>query len=118
MAKIRTTLAIDAKVWKAVRVRAARMGKRDCDIIEAALRRELGFDPLERIWAWNDMPEDEAMELALEAQGSVRRNDGPLAEEARAVTVSGDEHLLALAGRFPVRSPAEFRSLVRAQANA
>ena len=38
-----------------------------------------------------------------------------LAEEVRAVIVSGDEHLLALAGRFPVHSPAEFRSLVRAQ---
>lgn len=77
MTKIRTTLTIDAEVWKAVRVRAARTGKRDGDVVEAALRRDLGFDLLERIWARNDMPEDEAMELALEAQESVRRNDGP-----------------------------------------
>ena len=70
-------MTIDAEVWKAVKVRAARTGKRDGDVVEAALRRDLGFDLLERIWARNDMPEDEAMELALEAQGSVRRNDGP-----------------------------------------
>ena len=77
MTKIRTTLTIDAEVWKAVRVRAARTGKRDGDVVEAALRRDLGFELLERIWARNDVPEDEAMELALEAQKSMRRNDGP-----------------------------------------
>lgn len=31
-----------------------------------------------------------------------------LAEAARAVVVSGDQHLLELADRFPVRSPREF----------
>lgn len=76
MSKIRTTLTIDEEIWKAVRVRAARTGKRDSEVIEAALRRDLGFDLLERIWARNDSPEDEAMALALEAQESVRRNDG------------------------------------------
>lgn len=75
MAKIRTTLTIDEEVWKAVRVLAARIGKRDSEVIEAALRRDLGFDLLERIWARNDMPEDEAMDLALEAQDSVRRTE-------------------------------------------
>lgn len=73
MTKIRTTLTIDEEVWKAVRVRAARTGKRDSDVIEAALRRDLGFDLLERLWDRNDMSEDEAMALALEAQGLARR---------------------------------------------
>ena len=73
MTKIRTTLTIDEDVWKAVRVRAARTGKRDSDVIEAALRRDLGFDLLERLWDRNDMSEDEATALALEAQDSVRR---------------------------------------------
>lgn len=59
-----------------MRVRAARSGQRDSEVIEAALRRDLGFDLLERIWARNEMPEDEAMELAREAQESVRRNHG------------------------------------------
>lgn len=31
-----------------------------------------------------------------------------LAESERAMLVSGDRHLLALAGRFPIRSPAAF----------
>jgi len=73
MTKIRTTLTIDEEVWKGVRVRAARTGKRDSDVIEAALRRDLGFDLLERLWDRNDMSEDEATALALEAQDSVRR---------------------------------------------
>jgi plasmid stability protein len=72
MSKIRTTVTIDEEVWKALRVRAARIGKRDGEVIEAALRRELGFDLLDRIWSENDMAESEAMDLALEAQRTAR----------------------------------------------
>jgi plasmid stability protein len=75
MSKVRTTLTIDEELWKAVRVRAARTGKRDSDVIEAALRRDLGFDLLERLWDRSDLTEDEAMDLALEAQASMRRTD-------------------------------------------
>lgn len=73
MTKVRTTLTIDEEIWKAVRVRAARTGQRDSDVIEAALRRDLGFDLLERLWDRSDMAEEEAMALALEAQGSASR---------------------------------------------
>jgi hypothetical protein len=76
MTKVRTTLTIDESVLRAVKVRAARTGKRDSEIIEAALRRDLGLDLLEQIWSRNDVPEDEAMELALEAQESVRADTG------------------------------------------
>lgn len=38
-----------------------------------------------------------------------------LAEASRAVIVSGDQHLLSMAGRLPVQSPAEFLRFVRAQ---
>ena len=65
MTKIRTTLTIDEEVWKAVRVRAARTGQRDSDVIEAALRRDLGFDLLERLWERSDMTDDEATRAAL-----------------------------------------------------
>jgi hypothetical protein len=71
--KVRTTLTIDDEVLRAVKVRAARSGKGDSEVIEEALRRELGFDVLDRIWARNDMHEDEAMELAVEAQHRTRR---------------------------------------------
>lgn len=74
MPKIRTTLTIDKDVWKAVKIRAARTGQRDSEVIETALRQNLGFDLLDQIWAQNDLAEDEAMELALEAQNSTRRS--------------------------------------------
>lgn len=68
MAKTRTTLTIESSLWTAVRVRAAREGKRDSEVVEAAVRRELGFDLLDKIWEENDLPEDQAMKLSIEAQ--------------------------------------------------
>ena len=61
-------MTLDEGILRAVKVRAARTGKGDSQVIEEALRRELGFDLLDRLWAKNDLDEDEAMELALEAQ--------------------------------------------------
>jgi len=72
MPKVRTTLTIDEEVLRAVKVRAARTGKRDSEVIEEALRRQLGFDLLERLWARNDLTEDDATTLAVEAQHSTR----------------------------------------------
>ncbi len=72
MAKVRTTLTIDADVLRAVKIRAARTGKGDSDVIEEALRRDLGINLLEQIWAANDMDEADAMALALEAQHAAR----------------------------------------------
>jgi hypothetical protein len=74
MTKTRTTLTIDAEVLRAVKVRAARTGKGESEVIEEAVRRDLGIDLMDRLWARNDMPEDEAMELALEAQQKARRD--------------------------------------------
>ena len=74
MAKTRTTVTLDERVMRAVRVKAARTGRRDSDVIEEALRRDLGFDVLERMWERADMDEDEAMELAVEAQHDSRRS--------------------------------------------
>ena len=72
MPKTRTTLTIDEDVLRAVKVRAARTGKGDGEVIEDALRRDLGMDLLDRMWAGNDLDEDEAMELAVEAQHATR----------------------------------------------
>jgi len=66
--KVRTTVTLDEDVLRAVKVKAARTGKRDSEVIEEALRKDLGFDLLERLWAKADLDEGEAMELALEAQ--------------------------------------------------
>ena len=53
-------------------MRAARLGKGDSDVIEEALRRDLGLDLLDRLWAANNLDEDEALALATEAQHRTR----------------------------------------------
>lgn len=73
MTKTRTTLTIDEEVLRAVKVRAARTGKGESEVIEEAVRRDLGLDLMERLWARNDMAEEDAMELAVEAQQKARR---------------------------------------------
>jgi hypothetical protein len=73
MPNARTTLTIDERVLRAVRIKAARTGRRDSEVIEEALRRDLGLDLMEGIWARADLDEDEAMQLAVEAQHEARR---------------------------------------------
>ena len=60
MPKVRTTLTIDEEVLRAVKVRAARSGKGDSEVIEEALRRDLGLDLLERLWDRNRLSEEDA----------------------------------------------------------
>jgi hypothetical protein len=73
MSKVRTTLTIDEEVLRAVKVRGARTGKGDSEVIEEALRRQLGFDLLERLWQSDDLGEEDALALAVEAQHETRR---------------------------------------------
>ncbi|MFT5564010.1 MAG: hypothetical protein ACI970_000730 [Myxococcota bacterium] len=68
----RTTITIAEDVLRAVRLRAARTGQRDSQVIEAALRRDLGLDLLDELWAGAELDEDEAMALAREAQQRTR----------------------------------------------
>ena len=72
MPKTRTTVTLDEEVLKWVKVRAARMGKGDSEVIEDSLRRDLGLELLERLWSENQMPEDQALKLVVEAQHSTR----------------------------------------------
>jgi len=73
MSKTRTTLTIDEEVLRAVKVRAARLGKGDSEVIEEAVRAHLGLDLLDRLWERNALGEQEAVELAVEAQHATRR---------------------------------------------
>jgi Ribbon-helix-helix protein, copG family len=73
MSKVRTTLTIDEAVMKAVKLRAARTGRGDSQVIEESLRRDMGLDLLERLWERNDLPEHHATTLAVEAQHKTRR---------------------------------------------
>jgi hypothetical protein len=72
MAKVRTTLTVDEDVLRAVKVHAARSGKGDSEVIEEALRRDLGLDLLERLWDRNRLTEPDALALAVEAQHATR----------------------------------------------
>src|SRR6266511_3626582 len=125
MPKARTTLTIDEDILRAVRVRGARTGKGDSQVIEDALRRELGFDLLDRLWQRGDLGEDEArafLELLRDAAvlasdpaaGSHQSSDPgdnyllALAEAERAILVTGDAHLLVLADELPIVTARSF----------
>jgi hypothetical protein len=72
MPKVRTTLTLDGDVMRLVKVRAARQGKGDSEVIEESLRRDLGLDLLDRLWSKDPLDEEQAMRLALKAQHSTR----------------------------------------------
>jgi len=72
MAKVRTTLTIDEEVLRWVKIRAARTGRADSAVIEESLRRDLGLDLVDRMWERDDLSEDDAMKLAVEAQHRTR----------------------------------------------
>jgi hypothetical protein len=65
-------VTLDEEVLRWVKVRAARMGKGDSEVIEDSLRRDLGLELLERLWSKNQVPEARALKLAVEAQHSTR----------------------------------------------
>lgn len=62
MAKVKTTLSIDEGLMRQVRVRAARTGRRDSEVLEAALREGLGI--IDRIRARAALSEEAAHEVA------------------------------------------------------
>jgi plasmid stability protein len=72
MTRVRTTVTLDDEVLRAVKIRAARLGRGDSEVIEASLRRDLGLDLLDQLWAGHDFSEDDAIALAVEAQHSTR----------------------------------------------
>jgi hypothetical protein len=73
MPKVRTTLTIDESVMRAVKLRAARTGRGDSNVIEESLRRDLDLDLLDRLWERNQLSEEDATALAVEAQHKTRR---------------------------------------------
>lgn len=73
VSKARITVTLDEEILRAVRIKAARTGRRTSEVIEQALRRDLGLDVLEQIWQSADLDKDEAMRLAVEEQHKARR---------------------------------------------
>jgi hypothetical protein len=80
MAKTRTTVTLEEDVFRAVKIKAARTGKRDSQVIEEALRRDLGIEGLEDLWGRvTPAPEAEGAALAdaeLHAMRKERRAPG------------------------------------------
>lgn len=74
MPKARTTVSLDEDVFRAVKIKAARTGKRDSQVIEESLRRDLGLDDLAEIWARvTPATEDEGLGLAADELRAMRR---------------------------------------------
>lgn len=80
MSKSRTTVTLADEVFRAVKIEAARTGRRDSQVIEEALRRDLGLDALDDIWSRvRPVDEREGMALAnaeLHAMREERRETG------------------------------------------
>jgi hypothetical protein len=51
MARVKVTYVVDEDVARATRVHAARMDRRDSEVVEAALRSYLGLGLLDELWA-------------------------------------------------------------------
>ncbi len=82
MPKTRTTVTLDQEVIRAVKIEAARSGRRDSEVIEDSLRRNLGLDALDELWARvKPAPEGEGLELATSElhamRGEKRAASGP-----------------------------------------
>lgn len=73
MAKVKTTLSLDEELMRHVRVRAARTGRTQSDVLEQALREGLGM--IERIRSKNESTEEEALALASKAVHDVRSEE-------------------------------------------
>jgi hypothetical protein len=74
MPKTRTTVTLDKDVFRAVKIKAARTGKRDSQVIEESLRRDLGLDDLQDVWARvRPAPEGEGMGLATAELHAMRK---------------------------------------------
>lgn len=73
VARTKATVYLDPEVLRAARIRAARTGKRDSDVVEDALREYLGLAVIDRIRSRSDLDPDEALRLAYDELRKVRR---------------------------------------------
>jgi len=75
MARKKTTVYLDEGLLRKAKVAAARAGKHDYEVIEAALQRYLGLEAADRVWARNaaePLDPDEALALAYDELRAMR----------------------------------------------
>lgn len=70
MAKVKTTLSLDEQLMRHIRVRAARTGRTQSDVLEQALREGLGA--IDRIRSKNEADEEEVLDVASRAVHEIR----------------------------------------------
>ena len=73
MARTKATVYLDPDVLRAARIRAARTGRRDSDVVEDALREYLGFGLIDRIRSRSHLAPEEAERLAYTELHAARR---------------------------------------------
>jgi hypothetical protein len=79
MARTKATVYLDPAVLRATRIRAARRGKRQSEVVEDALREYLGLAVINRVRARSNLTGDEAMALGygeLQAERRARARRG------------------------------------------
>ena len=69
----KTTVMLDADLMREIRVRAARSGRSQSEVLEMALREGLGA--IEEIRAKTGLSEEEALDLASEVVHEIRSRD-------------------------------------------
>ncbi len=71
--KRKTTIYVDDKVLRALKIAAARAGQHDYEVIEQALRAHLGMDLLQRAGSNSGLNEKDALNLAYQELHRSRR---------------------------------------------
>ncbi len=75
MARVKTTLSVDERLMRIIRVRAARLGRSQSDVLEEVLSEGLGA--IEWMRAKANLDEEEALRLASEVVHEVRAKRAP-----------------------------------------
>ena len=73
MARTKTTVYLEPEVLRAMRIRAARTGKRESQVLEDALRQFLGLSAVGEVRVKADLVEEAAFELASDELRAARR---------------------------------------------
>lgn len=82
MARKKTTVYLDQEVLRQTKLAAARSGKHEYEVVEAALRRFLGLEVIDRVWERNaarPLDPDEALALAYAELRAMRAERGAAA---------------------------------------
>jgi hypothetical protein len=66
MARAKTTVYLEEDVLRETRVLAARLGRKDYEVFEAALAAYLGMAAVQGPWSRSDLEGDGALELAYQ----------------------------------------------------